>query len=108
MRWNADRPSFTAKTMPPRPAVVSTIPAADFATSVAVDTATPICAWRGSIVRTVSAHSNRVTAPLERLHQVILSLGKDTGEDGELLGTHIVRKWARGTDRPVQSYCMSH
>ena len=35
-------PSFTAATIPPRPASVRTTPAADFATSVAVETAIPI------------------------------------------------------------------
>src|ERR1035438_2672352 len=34
--------------MPPRPASVSTTPAADLATSVAVETAMPICAWRSA------------------------------------------------------------
>ena len=34
--------------MPPSPGLVSTMPAADLATSVAVDTAIPICAWRNA------------------------------------------------------------
>ena len=46
MRWNAARPSLTAATIPPRPGSVSTNPAADLATSVAVETAIPICACR--------------------------------------------------------------
>src|SRR5665213_4332849 len=48
MRWNVTRPSLTAATMPARPGSVSTIPAADLATSVAVETAIPICAWRSA------------------------------------------------------------
>src|SRR6202167_1830023 len=39
-------PGFTAATMRASPGAVSTMPAADLATSVAVDTATPIWAWR--------------------------------------------------------------
>ena len=46
MRWKVARPSFTAATIPPRPGSVSTSPAADFATSVAEATATPIWACR--------------------------------------------------------------
>ena len=42
IRWNVVRPSCTAATMPPRPGSVSTMPAAYFATSVAVNTAIPI------------------------------------------------------------------
>src|SRR6202167_2110848 len=41
-------PGFTAATMPASPGFVSTMPAADLATSVAVDTAIPICAWRSA------------------------------------------------------------
>ena len=44
IRWNMTRPSLTDATIPPRPGSISTIPAADLATSVAVDTAIPICA----------------------------------------------------------------
>src|SRR5271170_5480998 len=40
------RLSLIEATMPPSPGLVSAIPAADLATSVAVETAIPICAWR--------------------------------------------------------------
>src|ERR1700677_765280 len=48
MRWNVTRPSLTAATMPASPGSVNTMPAADLATSVAVETAMPICAWRSA------------------------------------------------------------
>ena len=48
MRWNVRRPSLTVATMPTRPGSVSTMPAADLATSVAVDTAMRICACRSA------------------------------------------------------------
>src|ERR1700735_5551647 len=41
-------PFFDGATIPPRPGSVNTMPAADLATSVAVDTAMPICAWRSA------------------------------------------------------------
>src|SRR6202451_3321140 len=48
MRWNVVRPSLTAATMPASPGSVNTMPAADLATSVAVETAIPIGAWRNA------------------------------------------------------------
>jgi hypothetical protein len=44
MRWTVTRPSFTEARIPPSPGFVNTMPAADFATSIAVDTAIPVCA----------------------------------------------------------------
>ena len=45
MRWNVILPSRTAASIPLNPGSVSTIHAANFATSVALNTAMPICAW---------------------------------------------------------------
>jgi hypothetical protein len=77
--------------MPTRPGFVSTMPAADLATSVAVDTAIPILrlAQRWRVVGAVAAHTNRVATLLERLDEVVLPLRKNAGEDCKLLRTNV-------------------
>jgi hypothetical protein len=66
---------LTAATIPPSPASVNTTPAADLATSVAVETAMPICAWRRRrrVVGPVAAHANAVPVLLERFDEIELS-----------------------------------
>ncbi len=65
MRWYVTRPSLTALTMPARPGRVSTMPAADLATSVAVETAMPICAWRRAGASLAPSPHMPTVAPLD-------------------------------------------
>jgi hypothetical protein len=78
MRWKVVRPSLTAVTMPPSPAVVSTMPAADFAMSVgARDRDAHLgLSQRRRIVRTVAAHAHHVARLLEGPNQAILIVGQ--------------------------------
>ena len=78
MRWNVTRPSLTAATMPASPGSVSTMPAADLATSVAVETAIPICAWRSAGASLApSPHMPTVWPPFwNALTSLYLSSGK--------------------------------
>ena len=87
MRWNVTRPSLTAATMPARPGSVSTMPAADLATSVAVETAIPDLrlAQRRRVVGAVAAHADGVAALLKRLDELVFVLRKNAGEDREML-----------------------
>src|SRR5665647_1775909 len=104
MRWNVIRPSLTAATMPASPGLVSTMPAADLATSVAVETAMPICAWRSA----GAAHADGVAALLERFDELVFVLREDAGEDRELLGVDAVGDWTGRTHDTVEPHRVSH
>jgi len=100
------RPSFTDATIPPSPASVRTIPAADLATSVAVENrdAHLRLAQRRGIVSPVTAHPNGVAALLKSLNQVILVVGKNAGQRPRRSRTYPVGNRA-GTERPpVQAH----
>src|SRR5215472_14399088 len=91
-RWNAARPSSIQATMPRSPGV-STRPAADLTTSVALATAMPICAWR-SAGGAVAAHADSMPLTLECLNEAELVLGENTGINGVITWTHTVRDLA--------------
>src|SRR5208283_620325 len=99
------RPCLTAETMPARPGAVSTMPAADFATSVAVDTAIPICAWgkRWRVIGAIAAHADDVTGGLIGLHQIELVFGQHSGKDRVVLDTTWIREAARRTERAAKT-----
>src|SRR6202034_2479112 len=82
MRWNVILPSFTAATTPSSPGLVRTIPAADLATSVAVETAIPICAWRSAGASFApSPHIPTVCRLLKFLNQAVLVFRQNAGMD---------------------------
>src|ERR1700734_3139824 len=102
MRWNVTRPSLTAAIMPARPGWVSTIPAADLATSVAVETAIPICACRSAGASLApSPHMDDMTAVLKRFNEFVLILRQYAGEDCELLGVEGIGDRPGRTDSAV-------
>ena len=88
MRWNVIRPSLTAATMPASPASVSTMPAADLATSVAVETAMPICAWRSAGASLApSPHMPTVWPPFwNALTRLYLSSGRTPAKTANCSG----------------------
>src|SRR5579862_613721 len=95
MHWNVTRTSFTEATLPPSPGFVNTMPAADFATLVAVDTAIPICAWRRAGVSLApSPHMpTNVAILLECLDEVVFSFRKNARENRKILWAHLGGDW---------------
>ncbi len=80
----------------------STTPAADLATSVAVDTAMPICGltqcW--SIVGAIAAHTDRMPTLLKRLHQIVFSFRKNASEYRKVFRLDALGKWSGGQTAP--------
>ena len=87
--------------MPARPGSVMTMPAAAFATSVAEETAIPICACRRAGASLAPSPHMPTTWPwtLQHLHQAVLLLRHDAGEHAELVGARIVGDAFRRTER---------
>src|SRR3984885_10633376 len=91
--------------MPASPGSVSTMPAADLATSVAVETAIPLAQCR-RIIGSVAAHADGVTAFLKGFDEFVLVLRQDAGEDRELLRVDSVGDRAGRAEGAIKSYCL--
>ncbi len=102
MRLKPARRYRMQATIPLTPGSVSTMPAAAFDTSVAVETAMPIWACRsaGASFRAVPTHANDMPALLEGTHQAELVLGKHAGISSIVIRTDAVRDLSLRADRP--------
>src|ERR1017187_10023223 len=95
--------------MPPSPASVRTTPAADLATSVAVETAMPICAWRSAGASFAPSPHIPTVCPLfwNALTRSNLPWGKHTRKDREVFRFNAVWQFAGRTDCSLQSNRLS-
>jgi len=96
------RPSPTEATMPPKPASVRTIPAADLATSVAVETRFHLRLAERRASLAPSHTFPRVAALLERLHKVVFVFGERPQKPRSF--PDLILRIVRRADRSVQAH----